>query len=245
MRIDIYLFISGKAKSRTAARTMIEEGRIYFNGQQVKKASFDLSDTAEDLLEIRSGGCRYVSRGGLKLEAALREFSIDVSGMCALDIGASTGGFTDCLLQNGVAKVYAIDSGKAQFDPSLAKDSRVFLRESCNARHLSSNDFTDRIDFAVMDVSFISQTLLYPALADILLNGAQMVTLIKPQFEVGRSGVGRGGIVRSEELRKTAVQRVCDAAAGYGFKNIGIIQSPIPGGDGNIEFLAYFGKESI
>ena len=245
MRIDLYLFTSGHAKSRTAAQAMIAEGRVFFDGVPVKKASFDLPESSQDLIEIRSGGCRYVSRGGLKLEAALQHFSIDVSSLCALDVGASTGGFTDCLLQHGASKVYAVDSGRAQFDPALSKDPRVVLRESCNARFLTAKDFADRIDFAVMDVSFISQILLFPALSSVLPNGAEMVTLIKPQFEVGRSGVGRGGIVRSEDLRKSAVLRVCEAASGYGFQTVGTIQSPIQGGDGNIEFLAYFRKECL
>lgn len=245
MRIDLYLFTSGKAKSRTAAQSMIAEERVFLNGLPIKKASFDLLESQYPFLEIRSGGCRYVSRGGLKLEGALQSFSIDVTGLCALDVGASTGGFTDCLLQHGAAKVYAIDSGKAQFDPSLANDPRVILRESCNARFLSQKDFDDRIDLAVMDVSFISQILLYPALSSVLPNGAQMVTLIKPQFEVGRGGVGRGGIVKSDVLRKEALQRVCASAAEYGFKTLDTIQSPIQGGDGNIEFLAYFRKECI
>ena len=224
---------------------MIAEQRVYLNGSPIKKPSFDLLESQFSLLEIREGGCRYVSRGGLKLEAALQSFSIDPKGVCALDIGASTGGFTDCLLQRGASKVYAIDSGKAQFDPKLSKDPRIVLRESCNARYLSPNDFEDQIDFAVMDVSFISQVLLYPALSSVLPNGAEMVTLIKPQFEVGRSGIGRGGIVKSETLRKAAVQRVCEAAETYGFKTVNTMQSPIQGGDGNIEFLAYFRKESI
>ncbi len=245
MRIDMYLFTSGKAKSRTAAQTMIAEERVYLNGSPIKKASFDLADSDQANLEIRAGGCRYVSRGGLKLEAALDHFSIDVAGLCALDVGASTGGFTDCLLQHGATKVYAVDSGKAQLDPSLAENPNVILRESCNARYLSKKDFEDQIDLAVMDVSFISQILLYPALSDVLPNGAILITLVKPQFEVGRSGVGRGGIVRSEALRQAALQRVCESAATYGFKIINTMPSPIQGGDGNIEFLAYFRKECV
>ena len=243
MRIDAYLFAAGKAKSRTAAQAMIEEGRVYFHNQLVKKSSFDIPEGQDSLLEIRSGGCPYVSRGGLKLEAALNAFSLDVYGVCALDVGASTGGFTDCLLQKGARKVYAVDSGKAQLDSTLAEDSRVILRESCNARYLSPDDFEDSIDLIVMDVSFISQILLYPALSSLVKAGAHMVTLVKPQFEVGRSGVGRGGIVKSEALRQEALKNVCRAAEDYGFEVVATITSPIRGGDGNVEFLACFRKE--
>lgn len=242
MRIDSYLFLIGEAKSRTAAQTLIEEGKVFYEGKQVKKPSLLLPENPDGKLEVRAQGCPYVSRGGLKLEAALRHFSIDVSGLCVLDVGSSTGGFTDCLLQNGASKVYAVDSGKAQLVPSLAEDARVVLRESCNARYLKSEDFPEPIDMIVMDVSFISQTLLFPALSEILRKGGTMVTLIKPQFEVGRSGIGRGGIVRNQSLRDDAVRRVCADALNYNFQSEGLIPSPITGGDGNYEFLAYFKK---
>ena len=245
MRIDSYLHTVGIAKSRTAAQMMISEGRVLFQGKIVTKTSFDVCDGSETDITILNGGCPYVSRGGLKLEAALDAFSIDPSEMCALDIGASTGGFTDCLLKKGARRVYAVDSGRNQIDPAIANDPRVIVREGYNARYMMRSDFADEIDLAVMDVSFISQTLLLPAIAELLPCNAILISLIKPQFEVGRSGIGRGGIVRDEKLRDNAVKRVCDSAAACRLLNFGLIPSPITGGDGNHEFLACFRKERL
>ena len=245
MRIDTYLYAAGLAKSRTAAQAMIADGRVFYLGKEIRKPSFELPDNADrQAFDIREGGCPYVSRGGLKLKAALDAFSLVVRGRSALDVGASTGGFTDCLLQEGAMRVYAVDSGKGQMDSVLASDPRIVLRESCNARYLRKEDFGEPITLAVMDVSFISQTLMFPALSNVLTDGADIVTLIKPQFEVGKSGVGRGGIVRDESLRREAVERVVREAQRFGFVNCGIIPSPITGGDGNHEFLSYFRKET-
>ena len=242
MRIDTYLFEFGIAKSRTAAQAMITEGRVFFDGKAVKKSSFSLPDEDFDpaRIAVKEGGCPYVSRGGLKLEGALNAFGIDPCGAIALDIGASTGGFTDCLLKHGARKVYAVDSGKEQLDARLKNDPRVHAIESYNARYMNPSDFEDVPTLAVMDVSFISQTLLYPAIASVLPIGADLISLVKPQFEVGRQGIGSGGIVRSEKLRKEALERVKLTAVQYGLTPIASIASPITGGDGNHEFLVHF-----
>ena len=200
MRIDAYLFQSGIAKSRTAAQAMIAEGRVFFDAMPIKKPSFSLPCGEFDAsrITVKEGGCPYVSRGGYKLEAALSAFGIDPSGVIALDIGASTGGFTDCLLQHGAMRVFAVDSGKDQLDPRIKNHPSVQSFESYNARYMKPSDFDATPTLAVMDVSFISQTLLYPAIASVLPIGADLISLVKPQFEVGREGIGSGGIVRPE-----------------------------------------------
>ncbi|MBO7761925.1 MAG: TlyA family RNA methyltransferase, partial [Clostridia bacterium] len=185
----------------------------------------------------------YVSRGGLKLEAALKAFSLSPRGAVALDVGASSGGFTDCLLQNGATLVYAVDSGTGQLAMELLEDARVVSMEGYNARYMQPSDFPQTPTFAVMDVSFISQTLILPALASVLPPKSQIVTLIKPQFEVGRAHVGRGGIVRDEKARQAAIARVTDAAGLLGLDFRAVITSPIRGGDGNVEYLAHFEKK--
>ena len=238
MRIDKYLFENNYAKSRSYAATMIREGLVYCNQKQVTKASLEI--TEHDLVEIRGEVLRYVSRGGLKLEGALRAFNIDVHGMIAADIGASTGGFTDCLLQNGAKKVYAIDSGSSQLHPSLCQNNRVISMENCNVRYLKKEDIPEVCQIAVCDVSFISQTLLHRPIASILADRAIFITLIKPQFEVGREGLGKGGIVKKEAYRKLACDNVIASCTANGFSFQSLIPSPIQGGDGNIEYLAYF-----
>ena len=242
MRIDAYLFAAGIAKSRTAAQTMIAEGRVLFDAKPIKKPSFLLPDEDMDpsRITVKDGGCPYVSRGGFKLEAALRAFDIDPCGVIALDIGASTGGFTDCLLQHGAIAVYAVDSGRDQLDEHIRRDPRVISFESYNARYMKPGDFEDTPTLAVMDVSFISQTLLYPAIASVLPIGADLVSLVKPQFEVGKRGIGSGGIVRNEKLRTEALNHVKVIAAQHGLMPIASIDSPITGGDGNHEFLVHF-----
>ncbi len=246
MRLDAYIFTHGLAKSRTEAQRLVREGYVRIDGVQVTKPSFAIAEDEalnHDFLshvEVDHSACPYVSRGGLKLEAALKAFSVDVTGKIALDVGASTGGFTHCLLLNGAAKVYAVDSGKAQLASSLLTDDRVISMESYNARYMRREDFQDPISLAVMDVSFISQTLLHPALDRVLTHDGMLISLIKPQFEVGPAGIGSGGIVRSDVLRKQAVERVCQSMKALGFQALGVIDSPITGGDGNHEFLSYF-----
>lgn len=238
MRIDRYLFEKGLAKSRTRASAMISEGCVTVNGIHVKKPSFDVCES--DMVEICGEVLRYVSRGGLKLEKAIAVFGIDVSNKVAIDIGASTGGFTDCLLQNGCAKVYAIDSGSNQLDPSLAAQNVVISMENCNARYLTVDDIGELCDIAVCDLSFISQTLLHHVIASLLKPNGIFISLIKPQFEVGRERLGKGGIVKDEKNRQYAIEKVVMSANSCGLALQGVIPSPITGGDGNTEYLAYF-----
>ena len=238
MRIDKYLFEQNLAKSRSYAHVMIEEGLVYCNGRRITKPSFTVCDS--DKIEIRGETLRYVSRGGLKLEGALTSFSIDVTDLVAADIGASTGGFTDCLLQNGAKRVYAIDTGTDQLHISLRNDSRVVVMENCNVRYLKREDLPETCDIAVCDVSFISQTLLHYPIASILSDGAFFITLIKPQFEVGREGLGKGGIVKNDLYRKKACDIVIASCESLGFSLVSLTDSPITGGDGNHEYLALF-----
>lgn len=240
MRADLYLVENGYVKSRTSAAKFIENGHVLIDGKPVKKASQDISDGEHTVTLLESE--KYVSRGGLKLEGALNAFSIDVSGKRAADIGASTGGFTDCLLQAGAAHVYAIDSGRDQLDPDLMLDERVCCMEGVNARYLTPDDLGGAVNLVVMDVSFISQTLILPAVASILCDGGIYIGLIKPQFEAGRGAVGKGGIVKNLKDRRAAVERVLQSARELGLCLHGLVTSPIQGGDGNVEYLAYFIK---
>ncbi len=228
-------------RSRTEAARRIREGAVRFNGRVCQKPSLDIPDaTPTEAFSVDTESHPYVSRGGEKLKAALDAFALSPEGLCAIDVGASSGGFTDCLLRHGARRVLAVDAGFGQLDPSLLADARVTSFEHYNARHLRREDFPEVPQFAVMDVSFISQTLILPALAALLPEGAPYIGLIKPQFEVGREGIGKGGIVKDDHLRRTAVERVIAFAEGVGFAPVGCIDSPILGGDGNREFLAAF-----
>lgn len=240
MRADLYLVENGYVKSRTAARKYIEQGHALLDGKAIAKPSQDIDD-GEHEIEILEKE-RYVSRGGLKLEGALTAFAIDVRGMRAADIGASTGGFTDCLLQAGASHVYAIDSGRDQLDPDLVLDERVSCMEGVNARYLSSDALGGCVDIVVMDVSFISQTLVLPTVASLLDRNGIYIGLIKPQFEAGRAALDKHGVVKSAKHRRAAIDRVLDAAEQQGLGLCGIIRSPIQGGDGNVEYLAYYIK---
>ena len=241
MRLDLYLFDSGLCQSRTEAKNFILEGSVKVNGKTVKKPSLDVNEN--DTVELDKSSKKYVSRGGLKLEAALDEFNIDVKDKIAIDVGASSGGFTDCLLQRGAKCVIAVDSGSGQLADKLHNDGRVICIENYNARYMSSEDFSLMPSLAVMDVSFISATHIIPSLYSVLDNDSDYVLLIKPQFEVGPSGIGKGGIVRDDKKRMLAVNKVVEAAKVCGFKYVKMIESPIKGGDGNVEFLAHFRKE--
>ena len=211
------------------------------NEQRVEKPSDQfIPDAQIRIKHADDPTSRYVGRGGLKLEAALREFEIDVRGLVCLDVGASTGGFTDCLLQNGAAKVFAIDVGHNQIDWRLRNDPRVEVREGVNARYLQPNDFPVRFDLVVIDVSFISLIKIFPSVVTLLQSDASMVVLIKPQFEVGRGEVGGGGVVRDQEKRLKAVDQIHGFAAGLGLELHGTIESPITGAEGNIEYLAHY-----
>ena len=238
MRADVYLFEKGHADSRTRAASLIGAGSVRIDGETVKKPSFELDPDAEHTVEI-SDACPYVSRGGLKLEHALTQFCIDVKDLAALDVGASTGGFTDCLLKHGAKAVCAVDNGSGQLHPSLAADPRVRSVENCNARYLTGDTLGFSPDLIVMDVSFISQTLILPALYPVLKPGGTLVTLIKPQFECGRKALSKKGLVRDPKDREEAVRNVTECAKALGFSVKGTAVSPIEGGDGNIEYLLY------
>ena len=245
-RIDQLLVERGFANSRTKAQALIMAGAILVNEQRVEKSS----ELIEPGASIRVKGTedpasRYVSRGGVKLDAALREFAIDVRALLCLDVGASTGGFTDCLLQHGARRVVTVDVGHNQLDWRLRNDERVEVREGVNARHLQAVDFAEKFDIAVMDVAFISATKVMPAIVPLLTAGGSLVVLIKPQFEVGRGEVGKGGIVREPEKHERVIAEVHRAAEDLGLKVCGLIQSPIHGADGNIEFLALYKRIAV
>jgi 23S rRNA (cytidine1920-2'-O)/16S rRNA (cytidine1409-2'-O)-methyltransferase len=240
-RIDKLLVARGLADSRTRAQAMVMAGVVLANEQRVDKPSALFCETAEIRIKgAEDPASRYVGRGGLKLETALREFNFDVRGLACLDVGASTGGFTDCLLQHGASTVVAIDVGHNQIDWRLRTDARVELREGVNARYLKPAEFAAKFDLAVMDVSFISATKVMPAIVPLLTSSGHLITLIKPQFEVGRREVGSGGIVRDVEKQKRVVIEVNEAAASLGLQVQKIIESPIRGAEGNIEYLALY-----
>lgn len=244
-RIDKLLVERGLAASRTKAQALVMAGVVLVDEQRVEKPSEMVATDAS--LRLKGAGdaaSRYVGRGGLKLEAGLREFGIDVTGLICLDVGASTGGFTDCLLQHGAHRVVAIDVGHNQLDWRLRQDARVEVREGINARYLKPEDFSEEFALAVMDVSFISATKVLPAIVPLLTAGGQIITLIKPQFEVGRGEVGKGGIVHDPAQHQRVVAEVGAAAASLGLSVRGVIESPIRGGEGNIEFLALYEKVS-
>lgn len=240
-RIDKLLVERGLAESRTKAQAMVMAGVVLVDEQRVEKPSHQFDTNSS--IRIKGGDdptTRYVGRGGLKLEAALREFQIDVSGFTCLDVGASTGGFTDCLLQNGAKKVFAVDVGHNQIDWRLRNDPRVEVREGVNARYLTPKDFPQKFNLVVIDVSFISATKVLPAIVPLLAPTGAIVALIKPQFEVGRGEVGGGGIVRDAAKRLRVVEEVNGAARTLGLEPVKVIESPITGAEGNVEFLALY-----
>jgi 23S rRNA (cytidine1920-2'-O)/16S rRNA (cytidine1409-2'-O)-methyltransferase len=241
-RIDKILLQRGLAESRTKAQALVMSGVVLVGDQRIEKPSDPVSPDCEIRIKGDDAAARYVGRGGLKLEAALREFAIDVAGLNCLDVGASTGGFTDCLLQHRAAHVVAIDVGHNQIDWRLRNDPRVEVREGVNARYLKPDDFDGQFDLAVMDVSFISATKILPAIIPLLKDAGRLVTLIKPQFEVGRGEVGKGGIVRDPEKHVRVIEEVNLAAKELGLIPRNVINSPIHGADGNIEFLALYEK---
>ena len=238
MRLDIYLTSNGYADSRQRAKLLITEGCVTVNGKPASKASLDVSDC--DKVEVSGDPIGYVSRGALKLKAAFEAFSLSADGVVAIDVGASTGGFTEYLLTQGAKKIYAVDSGTDQLAAKLRNDERVVSMEKYNARNLLKEDFPTEPSLAVMDVSFISQTLIIPSLAKIMAKGATFVSLIKPQFEAGRDAIGKGGIVKNPVSKAMSIKKVIDCAEENGFELCGLTKSPIKGGDGNEEFLAYF-----
>ena len=234
-RLDLILVERGLVESREKGQALILAGEVLVDGQKVDKPGHAVAlDSKIDVAEQP----RFVGRGGLKLEAALDHFGIQAAGKVCLDIGSSTGGFTDCLLQRGAARVYAIDVGTGQLDWKLRNDPRVVVREQMNARYLSGNEVPEPIDLAVCDVSFISITMILPVLPGLLAKSGEMVILVKPQFELERHQVGKGGIIRDPALHLQACRRVRDAVQQLGFRSE-IIPSPILGAEGNQEFLLY------
>lgn len=233
-RLDVLLVKRGLCASREKAQRLIMAGGVFSGGTRLDKSSQMLSDDTP--VELRAAE-RYVGRGGLKLEAALRHFGIDPAGRTCLDIGASTGGFTDCLLQHGAKKVYALDVGHGQLDWKIRNDPRVVVMEHRNARHLQPADLPEKVGLVVADVSFISLTLVLPPVAAVLTDGGMIVALIKPQFELSRDEVGRGGVVRDDAARLRAVEKIKNFAAGLGWAWQGVVDSPIAGADGNRELL--------
>ncbi|HZS12124.1 MAG TPA: TlyA family RNA methyltransferase [Nitrospirales bacterium] len=237
-RLDVALVARGLAGSREQAGRMILAGAVTVNGVRVDKQAKLIASDAE--IDVASRAAPYVSRAGAKLAEGLDRFSIDPTGVVAMDVGASTGGFTDCLLQRGARKVYAVDVGYGQLDWRLRQDPRVVVLERRNIRYLERADVPEPIGLAVIDVSFISLELAVPAVLPFLDRAATIITLIKPQFEVGKGKVGRGGIVRDEELRRDTVDRVVAALEALGLQRIGICDSPVPGQKGNREVVAGF-----
>jgi 23S rRNA (cytidine1920-2'-O)/16S rRNA (cytidine1409-2'-O)-methyltransferase len=235
MRLDRLLVERGLAESREKAQALIMAGEVLVGGQKASKPGHTVAEDAAVEVLARPP---YVSRGGLKMAGALTGFGIDVTDKVCLDVGASTGGFTDALLQAGAARVHAVDVGAGQLAWSLRTDPRVVVHEGINARELSFAPIGERVDLIVCDVSFISVTLILPAIVPLLQPGGQMVILIKPQFEVGRGQVGKGGIVRDPALHQAACDRVRNAVEEFGFRT-DIIESPIHGAEGNKEFLLY------
>jgi 23S rRNA (cytidine1920-2'-O)/16S rRNA (cytidine1409-2'-O)-methyltransferase len=234
-RIDQLLVDRGLADSRQKAQALILAGSVLVNGQKAQKAGQTV--VADARIEVLQG-LKYVSRGGFKLEAALDEFGIAVEGKTCIDVGSSTGGFTDCLLQRGARRVFAFDSGTNQLDWRLRNDPRVVVRENVNARYLQPSDVEEPCDLAVCDVSFISVTMILPALPPLLRPDGELVILVKPQFEVGREDVGKGGIVRDPALHAAACRKVGVAVEQLGFTTR-LMESPILGAEGNREFLLY------
>lgn len=240
MRLDQFLFANGLAMSRTDAKGLINDGKVTVFDRVITKPAFEVTD--EDDVKVINIAERYVSRGGLKLSCAMRAFKFDPTDKLAIDVGASSGGFTDFLLKNGARHVIAVDSGTNQLVSSLRSDSRVTVMENCNARYLDSSMLEYAPNLAVMDVSFISATYIIPAIFNVLQEDADFICLIKPQFEVGRANIGKGGIVKDEKVRLGALEKVTEFAKSIGFQLVSTARSDVLGGDGNVEFLAHFKK---
>ena len=235
-RLDVLMFEKGLAESREKARALIMSGIVFVDGARVDKPGSQLSEEAE--IEVRGEQLRYVSRGGLKLEKALKVFGVSPQGKVCIDCGASTGGFTDCLLQNGAVKVYAVDVGYGQLAWKLRSDERVVCMERTNIRYVTPEDLPETADMAVIDVSFISLAIVLPAVKRLIKEGAEVVCLVKPQFEAGKDKVGKKGVVREPEIHEEVLRKFLADAAASGFAVRGLDFSPIRGPEGNIEYLA-------
>ena len=239
-RLDILLVKRNLAPSREKAKAMIMEGNVFVNNQREDKAGSSFDENVP--IEIHGNTLKYVSRGGLKLEKAMNEFDLTLEGDICMDIGASTGGFTDCMLQNGATKVYSVDVGYGQFAWKLRQDPRVVCMEKTNIRYVTPEDIDDVLDFASVDVSFISLTKILEPARNLLRDGGQMVCLIKPQFEAGRDKVGTQGVVRDKAVHLEVVERIVSFALEHGFSVLHLSYSPIKGPEGNIEYLVHIQK---
>lgn len=236
IRLDAAVFAAGLAESREKAKAAIMAGLVFVNGQREDKPGTQVKEA--DRIEVRGQQLRYVSRGGLKLEKAMEQFPIELNDCICMDVGASTGGFTDCMLQNGASKVYAIDVGYGQLAWKLRTDERVVNLERTNIRHVTREQVPEKIDFCSIDVSFISLTLVLPVVHELLRDGGKLVCLIKPQFEAGKENVGKRGVVRDVSVHAAVINKIIDFLKGNGFYILGVDFSPVKGPEGNIEFLA-------
>ena len=242
-RLDVLLFERGFSESREKAKTIIMSGIVYVNGQKEDKSGTCFADDESTVIEVRGAALKYVSRGGLKLEKAVDSFGLDLKGLTCMDIGASTGGFTDCMLQNGAAKVFAVDVGHGQLAWKLRNDERVICMEKMNIRYITPQDIgNEMLSFVSVDVSFISLEKVLPPVWPLLCDGAEMVCLIKPQFEAGREEVGKKGVVRDRRVHEEVVLRIAGFVKETGFIIRGLTYSPIRGPEGNIEYLIYIKK---
>lgn len=236
-RLDVLLTEQGYADTRSKAQAIIMAGQVYVNGQKADKSGISYEETVQ--LEVRGDVCPYVSRGGWKLEKALRDFGVKPDGFVCSDSGASTGGFTDCLLQQGASKVFAIDVGYGQLDWKIRSDPRVVVMERTNIRYVTPEDLGEQLDLSVIDVSFISLSIVLPTIKTLLKPTGQVLCLIKPQFEAGREKVGKKGVVRDPETHKEVLDNFVSLADSLGFTIMGLTFSPVKGPEGNIEFLGH------
>lgn len=241
-RLDVILVKQGHAPSREKAKAVIMSGKVYVNGQKEDKAGTAF-DESKIRLEVRGTTLKYVSRGGLKLEKAMEAWQLSLENRVCMDIGASTGGFTDCMLQNGASRVYSVDVGHGQLAWKLRNDQRVVCMEQTNFRYMKPEDIGEQLDFASVDVSFISLTKILIPARNLLKTGGEMVCLVKPQFEAGREKVGKNGVVREPEVHREVIERMVDYAHSIGFTVLHLEYSPIRGPEGNIEYLLHLGKE--
>jgi 23S rRNA (cytidine1920-2'-O)/16S rRNA (cytidine1409-2'-O)-methyltransferase len=243
-RLDVLLVERGLVTSREKAKALIMAGDVFVNGQREDKPGTSFQEDKIKNIEVKGATIPFVSRGGLKLDKAVKTFELDFTGFTCMDIGASTGGFTDCMLQNGASKVYSVDVGHGQLDWKLRSDERVVCMEKTNFRYLTRDQIDDDIDFASCDVSFISLTRILVPARKLLKDGAQMVVLIKPQFEAGRDKVGKKGVVRDKKVHEEVINRIVDFADAVGFKILHLDYSPIRGPEGNIEYLLHLQKDA-
>lgn len=241
-RLDVLLVREGYASTREKAKTIIMSGNVFVNGQREDKAG-TVFDPDKIKIMVKGKTLKYVSRGGLKLEKAIRNFDLQLEGKICMDIGASTGGFTDCMLQNGAGKVYAIDVGHGQLDWKLRNDERVICMEKTNFRYVVPEDIKDELDFASVDVSFISLTKILIPARNLLKPAGEMVCLIKPQFEAGREKVGKKGVVKDPKVHQEVIRKVIDFADYLGFEILHLDYSPVKGPEGNIEYLVHIRKD--